>query len=306
MSAYPPLVCVPTYATLVTRSNGRRRSSVTFHWCSRARSTCVGIRRAHVHATRQQHAAAAQVRDGDRRNALLQRADVVDAGGELAVRDRRRIEATQRTRPRQRVDGDAVAGAEHRVVVDAVGGADARRDVDGLALDADVARVAAAVADEDVPGAVVETLDAAVGAGHRRVELEPEPAVERELVVHLPAVADVHAVLPLARGHLLGLHALAVRGRQAEQERRVAVEATDRLIARRAGDVAAEGEPAARTEAADLRLPVVHLEVVEVVADAQFVMAGHLGERLRERVHRRRVEVRVPGREVADVAVTEP
>ena len=92
----------------------------------------------------------------------------------------------------------AVAGTQHRLFVDLVGRADARRPVQAV-LDV---TVQADAADPDHPDlARVEIEEPGVARlvdGLRVDDIEPQPVVERQLVVHPPGVLRVVEVAPLS------------------------------------------------------------------------------------------------------------
>ena len=161
-------------------------------------------------------------------------------------------------------------------------------------------RVAEA-ADQRLVGGQVEPLDAAAGARHQRIVLEAQAGADREVGVHVPAIAHVDRALPLASGHLLGLDVLALIGLQAEQERAELVP-QQRRVARHAGDGAVEAEPAAdAADVAELGLDVVQRVTDDVDADAQVVAREDLRQRGAERVAALLAEQRHPVRRRADV-----
>ena len=174
-----------------------------------------GLGRPHVDVRWQRDAAAAQIRSGEERNTLIDRAVglerlVVDE----AVGDRRRVEPAQRARPADRVVSNAVARAEDRVVVPAVNHPDAGREVVLRRRQSDVLRIAAQAADDHGLRGDIHSLEATVGAGHDRVVLPTDAEIQGQLVGHVPTIADEEPVLPLAAGHLLVLNALADGARQ--------------------------------------------------------------------------------------------
>src|SRR4029078_10996158 len=112
--------------------------------------------------------------------------------------DRQREAATHWPRPGQRVVSLAVSRARHRLLVETIGGAQAGRKQRVADLDAEVCRVAAPPAQFDGKRIQVEQLDAAILAGHQRVVLVAEAGIDRELLIHLPAIRDVDGILVLA------------------------------------------------------------------------------------------------------------
>ncbi len=93
-----------------------------------------------------------------------------------------------------------------------------------LHLDAQVLGIASPAAQEHLVRRVVVVLDPAVCARDERVLLPAQAQVEGQVLVDLPAVAEVEAILPFTAGLELGLQALARLRIQPEQELGIGVE----------------------------------------------------------------------------------
>ncbi len=57
-----------------------------------------------------------------------------------------------------------------------------------------------------------------MGAAHKRVEFVPQSYIQRQIALHLPAVANIPAVLPFPPGHFNVLDAFAYLLVEAEQK----------------------------------------------------------------------------------------
>jgi hypothetical protein len=119
---------------------------------------------------------------------------------------------------------------------------------------------------------MIET--ASVGARHDRVVLPAQAEIQCDLLVHRPAVAQVHGMLPFAAGEELVLIALARGADETKHERRVGVVEIRRLRAgaERPGRIPGEIESTAWVR--PFRLPVVQVQVVETIPESE-VVVGH-------------------------------
>ena len=204
-----------------------------------------GIRAAHARRRIKGNDARTEVRPHHRRDTLGQRTDrhIVIQGRELEIHDDR-ILAAQRARPRQRAKVHAVTGTNDRLVVQAVSETHARRDVPLADREAIGARnVAAATQGDDVRGRIQPFQALAVRTAHQRVVLVTQAPAHGELAGDLETILRIDAKLILTRGGQNMLDALRHIVRQAQQERRVAVDVIERAIARHA---AVEVERSAR------------------------------------------------------------
>ena len=125
----------------------------------------------------------------------------------------------QRARERIWIIGDPETGAEHHTLGWTEGHAEARREQRFADLDPEILRHRSHAADHHLVRVHVVALEAAGGArGHR--EVLPSRAVrDRHLRRRLPLIADIEAVLPVARGVRLDELQPADPVGYAEQER---------------------------------------------------------------------------------------
>src|SRR4029453_12211254 len=142
--------------------------------------------------------------------------------------------------------------------------------------------VAAPATQQDVESTKVEPLDAAILTRHQGVVLVAESGIDRELLVHLPAIRDVDRVLVLASAQLFVLNAFGETAHLPEQEPRISIPSADAGVARSTGHATAERQNASRI--ADFGLPMIQPEPDEIEARAQFVPARALGQVGRFRV----------------------
>ena len=197
--------------------------------------------------------------------------------------DDNRIPAAQGARERDGIVVDAVAGADHGLVAEPVSQSDARREELVADGDANVFGLAAAAAQKHIVAGRIVALDTIAGASHQRIELVAQPDIDREVAVHLPAVASVPAELPLAASSQDVLEALVGGGVEPQQEVGVGVELVGSGTAVQSGRTAAESQVASGS-IADLGLPVVQMVTHQVEAEAQLMRAMHVGQVIAMRI----------------------
>src|SRR5258708_167080 len=110
-----------------------------------------------------------------------------------------------------------------------------------------------------------------MGAAHKRVEFVPQSYIQRQIALHLPAVANIPAVLPFAPGHFNVLDAFAYLLVEAEQKCSPRIVLIGCRAAVQRGDGAIECNQAARSVRPGFRLPLVELKVDHVEASANLM-----------------------------------
>src|SRR5262249_24841422 len=173
------------------------------------------------------------------------------------------------------VSRDTEAGAHHGLIVGAVGQADAGREHDRDGIGSRGSRDVAAATDQHLIVVRIIPLDAVLAAVHNGEVLYAQAKVKAQLSTRLPVVADVIALLELARRHgVVELVGLAHGSRQAQQERRVGIEVVRRSTGVQGGYAVDEIEASPRAPAARFRLPVVHLVLDHVDSEPKIMGAS--------------------------------